>query len=316
MINKKTKIFLAGHRGLVGSEIYRYLKKKGYKNLYVVTRRQLDLLDQKKVNNYFNKNFFEAVIIAAAKVGGINANNTMRAEFIYENTQIQNNLIHSSYKNNIKNLIFLGSSCIYPRNCKQPIKEDYLLSSKLEKTNEPYAIAKINGIKLCENYSNQYKLNYKSLMPTNVFGYNDNFNLETSHFLPALIKKVSDAIIFKKKKISLWGDGSPKREIMFASDLARATVHFLGKRTKENLINIGTGYEKSIYNYAKFFINNFYPKLKIKFIKKNLNGTPRKILDCTVAKKYKWEPIYNIDNELKKVFINFHKRNLIKNKNL
>lgn len=316
MSDKKIKIFLAGHRGLVGSEIYDYLKNQGYKNVYFSTRRQLDLLDQKKVNNYFSKNSFEAVIIAAAKVGGIYANNTMRAEFIYENTQIQNNLIHSAYKHNVKNLIFLGSSCIYPRECKQPIKENYLLTSQLEKTNEPYAIAKINGIKLCENYSNQYKLNYKSLMPTNIFGYNDNFNLKTSHFLPAIIKKVSDAIINKKKIIYLWGDGSPKREIMFAGDLARATVYFLEKKTKENLINIGTGYEKSIYKYAQFFIKNFNPKLKIKFIKKNLNGTPRKILDCNIAKRYKWRPIYDIETELKKVFINFHKKNLLKNKNL
>lgn len=309
MLNNKSKIFLAGHKGLVGSEIYDFLKSKSFKNIYVASRKRLNLLNQKKVFNFFKKNSFNAVIIAAAKVGGINANNTERAEFIYENTQIQNNIIHSSYQNNIKNLIFLGSSCIYPRDSKQPIKEDYLLSSKLEKTNEPYAIAKINGIKLCENYSKQYNLNYKCLMPTNVFGYNDNYDLNTSHFLPALIKKVSDAIINKKKTIDLWGDGSPKREIMFAKDLARACVFFLGKKTKENLINIGTGHEKKIADYANFFIRNFYPKLKIRYIKKNLNGTPRKILDCSIAKKYKWAPIYDVESELKKVFIHFHKNN-------
>ena len=309
MINKNSRIFLAGHRGLVGSEIYDFLKSEGFKNIFIASKKRLNLLDQKKVFNFFEKNSFNAVIIAAAKVGGINANNTERAEFIYENTQIQNNIIHSSYKNNVKDLIFLGSSCIYPRNSKQPIKEDYLLTSKLEKTNKPYAIAKINGIKLCENYSKQYNLNYKCLMPTNVFGYNDNYDLKTSHFLPALIKKISDALINKKKTIELWGDGSPKREVMFSRDLARACVFFLGKKTKENLINIGTGYEKKIVNYANFLIKNFYPKLKIKYIKKNLNGTPRKILDCKVAKKYKWRPIYNIESELKKVFIHFHKNN-------
>lgn len=314
MINKNSKIFLAGHKGLVGSEIFDFLKNEGFKNVYVASRKKLDLLNQKKVFNYFANNSFNAVIIAAAKVGGINANNTERAEFIYENTQIQNNIIHSSYKNNVKNLIFLGSSCIYPRESKQPIKEDFLLTSKLEKTNEPYAIAKINGIKLCENYSEQYNLNYKCLMPTNIFGYNDNYDLNSSHFLPALIRKISDAIIYKKKTIYLWGNGTPKREIMFARDLARASVFFLGKKTKENLINIGTGYEKKIADYAKFFIKNFYPKLKIKYIKKNLNGTPRKILDCKIAKKYKWNPVYNVERELKNVFTYFHNKNVSKNK--
>ena len=199
MPSKKTKIFLAGHKGMVGSSILKKLKKSGYKNILLADKKKLNLLNQSKVYKYLKKNKPKLVIIAAAKVGGINANNTERAEFIYENTQIQNNIIHSSYKNNVKDLIFLGSSCIYPRDSKQPIKENYLLSSKLEKTNEPYAIAKINGIKLCENYSKQYNLNYKCLMPTNVFGYNDNYNLKTSHFLPALIKKISDAIIYKKK---------------------------------------------------------------------------------------------------------------------
>jgi GDP-L-fucose synthase len=311
MLKKNSKIFLAGHRGLVGTEILYYLNKYGYKNVYVMPRIQLNLLEQNKVFNYFKKNLFDGVIIAAAKVGGINANNTERAEFIYENTQIQNNIIHSAYKNKVKNLIFLGSSCIYPKNCLQPIKEEYLLTSKLEYTNEPYAIAKINGLKLCENYSKQYNLNYKCLMPTNVFGDNDNYDLATSHFLPAIIKKISDAIILDKKYILLWGNGMSKRELIFSGDLARACVFFLGKKTKENLINIGSGYEKTIFQYTNFLIKNFCPGLKIKYIKKNLNGTPRKILNSNIAKKYKWKPIFNLEKELKRVFLNFHKKNII-----
>ena len=311
MINKNSKIFLAGHKGLVGSGILGYLKISGYKNIYVASRKKLDLLNQNKVFNFFKKNSFQGVIIAAAKVGGINANNTMRAEFIYENTQIQNNIIHSAYKSGVKNLIFLGSSCIYPKNCPQPIKENYLLTSELEYTNEPYAIAKINGLKLCENYSNQYNLNYKCLMPTNVFGHNDNFDLTTSHFLPAIIRKVSDAIILDKKYVLLWGNGKPKRELIFSEDLARACVFFLGKKTKENLINIGSGYEKNIFQYTNFLIKNFCPGLKIRYIKNFLNGTARKTLNSNIAKKHKWKTIYNIENELKNVFIKFHKKNIL-----
>ena len=311
MIKKKSKIFLAGHNGMVGSAILRIFKKKGYKNIFYRNRNLLNLLDQKKTFEYLKKIKPDFVIIAAAKVGGINANNSKRAEFIYENTQIQNNIIHSAYKNKVKNLIFLGSSCIYPKNCKQPIKESYLLTSKLEYTNEPYAIAKINGLKLCENYSRQYNLNYKCLMPTNVFGYNDNYNLDTSHFLPAIIRKISDAIISNKNYIILWGNGKSKRELIFSGDLARACIFFLGKKTKENLINIGSGYEKTIFQYANFLIKNFKPSLKVKYIKKNFNGTKKKILDCSIAQKYNWRSTYNVEKELKRVFLNFHQKNIL-----
>jgi GDP-L-fucose synthase len=211
MINKNTKIFLAGHNGLVGSAILRRLIFSGHKNILTASRSELDLFNQKKVFSFLKKNKPKAIIIAAARVGGILANNNFKAEFIYENLCIQNNLIHSAYLNNIKNLIFLGSSCVYPKNAKQPIKEKYLLSGYLEKTNEPYAVAKIAGIKMCESYNYQYKTNYKCLMPTNTYGPNDNYNLNTSHFLPAFIQKFHYYKYKKIKKILIWGTGNPKR---------------------------------------------------------------------------------------------------------
>ena len=234
MFNKKSRIYLAGHRGLVGSAIFQKLKKSGYKNIKVQTSQQLDLRDQKKVMNFFKKNNFEFVIIAAAKVGGIHANNTYKADFIYDNLAIQNNIIYSAFLNGIRNLIFLGSSCIYPKNCKQPIKEDYLLTGKLEETNEPYAIAKIAGIKLCESFNNQYGTNYKCLMPCNIYGPNDNYDLENSHFFPALIAKTFDAIQKNKKEVIVWGSGRPKRELMYSDDLADACLFFLRKKNKRN----------------------------------------------------------------------------------
>ena len=204
MINKKSKIFLAGHKGMIGSAILRKLRNLKYKNIYIKTKETLDLRDQSKVYKYIKRIKPDAVIIAAAKVGGINANNNFRGEFIFDNLSLQNNLIHASFKSGVKNLIFLGSSCVYPKNSKQPIKEKYLLSNYLEKTNEPYAIAKIAGIKLCESYNDQYGLNYKCLMPCNAYGINDNYDLENSHFLPALIRKIIDA---KKKIINLLSYG-------------------------------------------------------------------------------------------------------------
>ena len=250
MINKKSKIFIAGHKGMVGSAILRSLKSKGYKNLYFIEKKKLDLRDQKKVFKYLKKIKPDGVIIAAATVGGINANNTFKADFIYNNLEIQNNLIHGSYLNNVKNLIFLGSSCVYPKNSKQPIKEEFLLSNYLEKTNEPYAIAKIAGIKMCSSYNYQYKLNYKCLMPCNSYGINDNYDLKTSHFLPALIKKIIEAIQDKKDYIKVWGSGKPLRELIFCEDIADACIYFLKKKTQHNLINIGTGNDKRKMAYT------------------------------------------------------------------
>ena len=308
MLNKESKIYLAGHRGMVGSSILKKLKDSGYKNIIVQTRHQLDLMDQKKVMNFFKKNSFQFVIIAAAKVGGIYANDTYKADFIYQNLVIQNNIIHSSFVNGIKNIIFLGSSCVYPKNSKQPIKESYLLTGELEKTNEPYAVAKIAGIKLCESFNNQYGTNYKCLMPCNIYGPNDNYDLKNSHFFPALIAKTHDAIKKNKKELVVWGSGQPKRELMYSDDLADACLFFLKKKTKETLINIGSSKERTISEYAKFIIKKFNTKLKIKFDKSKKDGMKRKILDCSIAKKYGWKPKYSLDYGFEKTYKDFLKK--------
>ena len=290
MIDKKSKIFVAGHNGLVGSAIIRKLKEKGYKNIITVKKSKLDLTDQSKVFTFLKKKKPKFIFIAAAKVGGIYSNNKYRAEFIYSNLSIQNNIIHSAYKCNIKNLIFLGSSCVYPKLSKQPIKEEYLLNGILESTNEPYAIAKIAGIKMCESYNFQYKTNYKCLMPTNTFGPNDNYNSLNSHFFPSLIRKIDTIKKNKKDTLVLWGDGSPKREMIFVDDLAEACVFFMNKKIKESFINIGTGKDLTIKQYANMLLKIIYPekKVKIKFDKTKPNGTPRKVLNINLAKKYGW----------------------------
>ena len=289
MINKNSKIFLAGHNGMVGSAILNKLKKLNFKRLYVIERAQLDLRNQSQVYKYINKIKPDAVILAAAKVGGILSNNTYRGEFIYDNLSIQNNVIHGSYLSGVKNLIFLGSSCIYPKNSKQPIKEKYLLSNYLEKTNEPYAIAKIAGINLCESYSKQYKLNYKSLMPCNAYGPNDNYEPISSHFFAALIRKIINSTKENKSYIEVWGTGKPLRELIFADDVADACIFFLGKKNTESIINIGSGVEYTIEDYAKKIMKHLNVKLKIRYHKKKLNGTKRKLLDSSMAKKLGWK---------------------------
>ena len=298
MINKKAKIFVAGHNGLVGSAIVRKLKEKKFKNIITIEKKKLNLIYQNSVENFFKKTKPHHVIIAAAKVGGIKTNSEKVAEFIYENTQLQTNIIHSAYKFNVKSLIFLGSSCVYPKYSKQPIKETYLLTGKLEKTNEAYAIAKIAGVKMCEYYNQQYNTNFKSLMPTNTFGPNDNYDLNTSHFLPALIRKIYEAKINKKNYINLWGDGKTKRELIFVDDLAEASIYFLFKKTKKNLINVGTQKDFTIEYYAKKIMKILDIKLKIKYIQKNLKGTPRKILDCSIANNLGWKPKITLDQGL------------------
>lgn len=235
MINKNSKIFVAGHNGLVGSAIIRKLKEKGFRKILTISRSKLDLTNEIKVYNFLRKKKPKFIFIAAAKVGGIYSNNKYRAEFIYSNLSIQNNIIHSAFRCKIKDLIFLGSSCVYPKFCKQPIKEEYLLNGKLEKTNEPYAIAKIAGIKMCESYNRQYKTNYKCLMPTNTYGPNDNYDILTSHFYPALIKKIHDAKKNKKKEITLWGNGKAFRELIYVDDVADACIFFLKKKNKNKL---------------------------------------------------------------------------------
>ena len=306
---KKNKIFVAGHKGLVGSAIIRCLIKNKYKNIHFKKRKELNLLDQDKVFKYLKKNKFDYIFIAAAKVGGINANNTLRANFIYENLQIQNNLIHGAFLSGTKHLIFLGSSCIYPKHSAQPIKEEYLLSNKLEYTNEPYAIAKISGIKMCEAYNYQYGTNYKCLMPTNTFGPNDNYDLLNSHFIPAIIRKVIEAKKNYKKKINLWGNGKAKREIIYVDDIAEACIYFIGKKTKKSLINIGSGYELNIKEFANKIKNFIHPSLLVNFNKNQLNGTKKKLMSSSLAKKYGWKSRFNIDEALKLTIEDVKKNN-------
>jgi len=307
MINQKSKIYVAGHTGLVGSAILRKLKSKGYKNVIYRSRKQLDLKNQKNVFKFLKKHKPDFIFIAAAKVGGIYSNNKYRAEYIYDNLSIQSNLIHSAYLSGVKNLIFLGSSCVYPRNCKQPIKESYLLSGELEKTNDAYAIAKIAGIKMCESYNIQYKTNYKCLMPTNTFGANDNYNSLNSHFFPALIKKVHKLKINNKKELILWGNGLAKREVIYVDDIAEACIHFMNKRFKETLINIGTGKDYSITQFAKMILNLIVPrkKIRIRYDLSKPNGTPRKVLDVKLAKKYGWEAKNNLETAILETYHNF-----------
>ncbi|MBL0708829.1 MAG: GDP-L-fucose synthase [Sulfurimonas sp.] len=239
-MNKTSKIYIAGHRGLVGSAIVKNLKSKGYKNLVYRTHKELDLLDANAVAEFFTDEKPEFVILAAAKVGGIVANNTYRADFIYENLQIQNNVIHQAYLNNVTKLLFLGSTCIYPKNCPQPMGEDSLLTSELEYTNEPYAIAKIAGIKMCESYNIQYGTNFISVMPTNLYGPNDNFDLETSHVLPALLRKMHEAKLNNTPQVEIWGSGKPRREFLYSEDMADACVFMLENRDFSDIIGSST----------------------------------------------------------------------------
>ena len=301
MINLKTKIYIAGHKGLVGSSILRQLKKRGYKKILTVSKSTLDLTNQSKVYNFLKKEKPKFIFIAAAKVGGIYSNNKYPAEFIHNNLTIQNNIIHSAYLCGIKDLIFLGSSCVYPRLCKQPIKEQYLLDGPLEKTNEAYAIAKIAGIKMCESYNIQFKTNYKCLMPTNTFGPNDNYNSLNSHFFPSLIKKIHEIKSKNKKELIIWGDGSPRREVIYVDDIANACIYFMNKKIKETIINIGTGKDFSIKQYAKIILNLILPnkRIKIKYDKSKPNGTPRKVMDVSLAKKYGWKSKIDLKQAIK-----------------
>ena len=311
MIDSKSKIYIAGHKGLVGSAIIRKLKKRGFKNILTVDKSKLDLTNQTKVYNFIKKKKPDFIFIAAAKVGGIYSNNRYPAEFIYSNLAIQNNIIHSAYLNDVKDLIFLGSSCVYPRMCKQPIKEQHLLNGELEKTNEAYAIAKIAGIKMCESYNIQFKTNYKCLMPTNTFGPNDNYDPLNSHFFPSLIRKIHKLKIKDKKELIVWGDGSPKREVIYVDDIADACLHFMNKRFKESIINIGTGNDLSIKEYARIILDVIMPgkKINIKYDKSKPNGTPRKVLDVSLAKKYGWKSKIDLKDAIKMTYNDYLLRN-------
>jgi len=307
-MNKNSKIFISGHKGLVGSAIVNYLKKKNFTKIYSIEKKKLDLRNQSKVLNFFRKNKFDYVINCAGKVGGIYANNKYRAEFLYDNLSMQTNIIHSSYLTKVKSLIFLGSSCIYPKYSKIPMKEEALLSGKLEETNEPYAIAKIAGIKMCESYNRQYKTNFKCLMPCNLYGPNDNYDLDNSHFLPALIKKISNAKISNNNVVHIWGTGKPKREVMYVEDLADACLYFLQKKTSHSLINIGSGVERSILDYAKIIAKIFNKKIHFKFDKSKPDGMKRKLVDTKLAKTYGWKSKITLDEGLKRTIAAFQNK--------
>lgn len=279
-----SKIYIAGHKGLVGSAIVRKLQSRGYTNLICRTSVELDLRNQQAVESFFAAEKPEYVFLAAAKVGGIQANSTYPADFIYENLAIQNNIIHSSYKNSVKKLLFLGSSCIYPKFAPQPLQEEYLLNGELEPTNEPYAIAKIAGIKMCKSYNRQYGTNYISVMPTNLYGINDNFDLQNSHVLPALIRKFHEAKIQNRPEVEIWGTGTPRREFLYVDDLADACVYLMQNHDFHEIgefVNIGTGSDLTIRELAELVktVVGFHGLLKFDSTKPD--GTPQKLLDVS-----------------------------------
>ena len=313
-MEKDSKIYIAGHRGLVGSAIAKNLKQKGYTNLITKTHKELDLIDQQAVAKFFKKEKPEYVILAAAKVGGIVANNTYRADFIYENLQIQNNVIHQSYLSNVTKLLFLGSTCIYPKNAPQPMREEYLLTSPLEYTNEPYAIAKIAGIKMCESYNLQYGTNFISVMPTNLYGPNDNFNLETSHVLPAMLRKIHEAKLNNTPKVEIWGSGKPRREFLYSEDMADACIFLLENRDFKDMynesqkeirnthINIGTGVDISIKELAETIKKIVGYKGEFYFNTEKPDGTMIKLTDPSKLHTLGWRHKVELKEGIKKVY--------------
>lgn len=301
-MEKGSKIYVAGHTGLVGSAIVRELKKQGYENLLLVTHKELDLLNSQAVAVFFQKEKPDFVIMTAAKVGGIYANSNYPADFIFENLQVQNNLIHNAYLNKAKKLLFLGSSCIYPRNCPQPIKEEYLLTSELEKTNEPYAISKIAGIIMCQSYNRQYGTKFISVMPTNLYGPGDNFHPENSHVIPGLIYKIHNAKTNNASSVTLWGTGKPYREFLFVDDLANACVFLMNTYNENEIINIGTGEDITIKELAEIISEVIGYKGKIQFDPSKPDGTPKKLLDITKIKNLGWKPTTELKTGLMKTY--------------
>lgn len=301
-MKKDSKILICGGSGMVGSAIVRNLQSKGYTDILTPTHNGLDLMEKIEVSKYFDENEIEYVFLASAKVGGIKANSSYPASFIYNNIQIQTNVIHQCFESKIKKLLFLGSSCIYPRECEQPIKEEYLLNGKLEPTNEPYAIAKICGVKMCQAYTKQYDCNFISAMPTNLYGQGDNYDLETSHVLPALLRKFHDAKMLKSKNVELWGDGSAMREFLYVDDCADACVFLMNYYNSAEPINVGTGKDITIKDLAHFikgftgyeggiYFNDSYP-----------NGTPKKVLDVSKLKDLGWEYSIELDKGIKETY--------------
>ncbi len=307
-MEKKDKIYVAGHRGMVGSAITRKLKKEGFTNFVTRTSAELDLKDQPAVQAFFEKERPDYVFLAAAKVGGILANNTYRGEFLYDNLMIQNNTIDAAYRNGVKKLMFLGSSCIYPKLAPQPLKEDYLLTGPLEETNEPYAIAKIAGIKLCDAYRFQYGCNYISAMPTNLYGPNDNYDLNTSHVLPALIRKFHEAKVNAAPAVTLWGSGKPRREFLHADDLADACFFLMEQYNEPGLVNIGTGEDLEIGELALLIKDIVGYTGEIHHDLTKPDGTPRKLMDVSKLHNFGWKAAISLPDGLRRVYEEYKKQ--------
>lgn len=304
-MEKNAKIYVAGHRGMVGSALVRRLQSEGYDNLIVRISGELDLRNQQAVADFFASEKPDYVFLAAAKVGGIMANNIYRADFLYENLQIQNNVIHSSFVTGVKKLMFLGSSCIYPKIAPQPLKEDALLTGPLEYTNEPYAIAKITGIKMCESYRKQYGCNYISVMPTNLYGPNDNYDLNNSHVLPAMIRKFHEAKVEGKPFVELWGTGSPLREFLHADDLADACVYLMKTYDEEQFVNIGVGEDISIKNLAELIQATVGYEGELRWNTDKPDGTPRKLMDVSRLHSMGWKHRYTLEEGIKLTYQDF-----------
>ena len=310
-MNRSSKIYVAGHNGMVGSAILRTLKKRGYDNLVLKSSLELDLRNQQAAQDFFLKEKPEYVFLAAAKVGGIQANNTYRADFIYDNLAIEMNVIHSAWKNGVKKLLFLGSSCIYPKMSPQPIKEEYILSGYLEETNEPYAIAKIAGIKLCESFHIQYGCNFISAMPTNLYGPNDNYDLENSHVLPALMRKFHEATLRNEKSVTVWGSGNPRREFLQVDDLAEACLMMMIEYEGKDFLNIGYGDDISIAELAALVKDITGFKGVIVFDKSKPDGTVRKLMDSSKIKQIGWKPKINLKDGITETYQQY-RRELLK----
>ncbi|MFD2967303.1 GDP-L-fucose synthase [Sphingobacterium bambusae] len=304
-MEKDAKIFVAGHRGMVGSAIVRTLEKAGYRHIIKRTSKELDLRDQQAVSSFFEEQRPDYVFLAAAKVGGIVANNTYRADFIYENIAIQTNVIHQSYVNKVKKLLFLGSSCIYPKLAPQPLKEDYLLTGLLEPTNEPYAIAKIAGIKMCEAYRTQYGCDFISAMPTNLYGINDNYHPENSHVLPALIRRFHEAKIQGAESVTIWGTGSPLREFLYADDLGEACLFLMEAYSQDQFINIGVGEDLSIGSLALLIKEIVGFEGAILFDSSKPDGTPRKLMDVTKIRELGWKHKVSLAEGIKLAYADY-----------
>ena len=304
-MNLNSRIYVAGHRGLVGSAVVRLLREKGYSNIIIKSHDELDLTNQVAVNNFFAENLLDVVIMAAGKVGGIRANNTYPAEFIYDNLAIASNTIHAAYKNNVKRFLFLGSSCIYPKHAEQPMREDCLLSSSLEPTNEAYAVAKITGLKLCQYYRKQYGVMFHSLMPTNLYGIGDNYHPENSHVLPALIRRFHEAKINNSPTVTAWGTGSASREFLCADDLAEAILTSLSIKDPLDWINVGYGSDVTIKELTEIVAKVIGYKGEIIWDKTKPDGTPRKLLDSSEIFKTGWKPKINLEEGIKLAYNDF-----------